>query len=86
MCCNPANGKVDLCGWRVDNSAPRLHTLCGWIVGPDQSPMEEEKENHCHFLAMVGVKWWSMSTSQALICAGASMGPLNTLGWEKKWQ
>jgi hypothetical protein len=25
-------------------------------VGPDQSLMEEGKENHCHILAMVGVE------------------------------
>jgi len=37
---------------RVTISEPSLCVK----VGPDQSLMEEGKENHCHTLAMVGVE------------------------------
>jgi hypothetical protein len=53
----------------------RLSPVCIYerFVGPRRSPMEEEKEENCwHFLAIMGVKWLSISPSQN-ICAGAKV-------------
>jgi len=47
---------MNLCGWIVDRSARAINGL--WVeVNQNQSPMEEKKENNCHFLAMQGVEW-----------------------------
>jgi hypothetical protein len=49
----------------------------------DQSLMKEEKENHCHILAVVVVQAWSRDPSN---CRWISTGPLGTLaGRENKW-
>jgi hypothetical protein len=42
------------CGWVVDKCFKALNAF-SLEVEPYQSPTEEEKENHCHFLVKVGV-------------------------------
>jgi hypothetical protein len=48
MVCNPAKGRVDLCGWMVEICAKDL-----WLEATQDHKFQWKRKN-CHTLAMLG--------------------------------